>query len=369
MPKIHEGGGIEDAEGIGFVGAEMAASAHEDAGLVLSFFHPFGAAGLDIDGHDEKSAINLEEGFDRHVGEVVLGLAEDGAEGFGDAHDGEGAAVNPDFTADGINIREKLGGEIVADHGGHGAVLVVAIGDVAALDGHLDINVADAGRDAANIGVFDALRADTDFAGGANFGADTEGELEIVVEGLVVLPGDDFVAAGCFDVFLDIGEDGEASDEKAVGAEIGDAIGDVAVDTGDEGNDEDEGGNGDDDAEEHEEGTELVGANGLERHTDGFTKRKATEHAGMSLPGITPEKGESFKSEEGYKRSDIRDQEARDERRNSKNVVGGKTGCGVPRSLHCAARRATNRREGKNRAAPAGMTVLGGGGNREDVKE
>jgi hypothetical protein len=29
----------------------------------------------------------------------------------------------------------------------------------------------------------------------------------------------------------------------------------------------------------------------------------------MSLPGITPEKGESFKREEGYQRSDISDQE------------------------------------------------------------
>jgi len=32
---------------------------------------------------------------------------------------------------------------------------------------------------------------------------------------------------------------------------------------------------------------------------------------------------------------------------------------GLPRSLHCAARRAINRREEKNRAAPVGMTEKG----------
>ena len=31
----------------------------------------------------------------------------------------------------------------------------------------------------------------------------------------------------------------------------------------------------------------------------------------------------------------------------------------LPRSLHCAARRAKRRREGKSRAAPVGMTILG----------
>src|SRR5271157_626641 len=202
----------------------MAASAQEDAGFILSFLHPFGAAGLDVDVKALVGAINFDKGLNGDVSEVVLGLSEGGAERLGDADDGEGAAVNPDIAADGINVGKEIGGEIVANHGGHGAVLVVAIGDVAALDGHLDINVADAGGDAANTGVFDALRADTDFAGSANFGADTEGELEIIVEGLVVLPGDEFVAARGFDVFLNVGEDGKASDEEAVGAEIGDAI-------------------------------------------------------------------------------------------------------------------------------------------------
>ena len=166
----------------------MAARAQEDAGFVLSFLHPLSAACLDIDGHVQMSAIDLEEGFDGNVGEVVLRLAEDGAEGLGDSDDGEGAAINPEFAADGINEREKLGGQIVADHGDHGAALVVAIGDVTALDGLLDINLADVGGDAADAGVIDALRADMDFAGGANFGADTAGELEIVVKGLVSLP-------------------------------------------------------------------------------------------------------------------------------------------------------------------------------------
>src|SRR5208283_2771926 len=234
FPEVHERGGIEDTEGVGLVGREMAASAQEDASLVLSFFHPFRTTSLDVDGHVQMSAINLEEGFDGNVGEVVLRLAEDGAEGLGDADDGEGAAINPNFAADGINVREKLGGKIVADHGDGGAAFVVALGDVAALDGLLDINLADVGGDAADAGVIDALRADADFAGGANFGADTHGKLEIIVKGLKVLPSDDFVAASGFDVLLDVGNEGEACDEENIGAEIGDASGDVAVHTGDE---------------------------------------------------------------------------------------------------------------------------------------
>ena len=167
LPKIHESGGIENAEGVGFIGAKMTARAHEDASFVLGFLHPFGATSLDVDGEALIGAINFDVRLDGDVSEIVLGLAEDGAKWFGDTDDSEKAAVNPDIAADGVNVREKLFGKIVADHRDHGAVLVVAIGDIAALVGFLDINLTDVGGDAADVGVFDALRADADFGGGA----------------------------------------------------------------------------------------------------------------------------------------------------------------------------------------------------------
>jgi len=53
-----------------------------------------------------------------------------------------------------------------------------------------------------------------------------------------------------------------------------------------------------------------VGANGLERHTDGFTQGKAMGHAKVSPVISTHGTGGCFKGKEADQRSDISDQEA-----------------------------------------------------------
>ncbi|MGD0369041.1 MAG: hypothetical protein ABSA94_16420 [Acidobacteriaceae bacterium] len=55
-----------------------------------------------------------------------------------------------------------------------------------------------------------------------------------------------------------------------VGAELAGQIGDAVVDAIDERRDGDDRGDADDDAENGEAGAEFIGAQGVQRHADGF---------------------------------------------------------------------------------------------------
>ena len=67
-----------------------------------------------------------------------------------------------------------------------------------------------------------------------------------------------------------LAEDGEAEDEEDVGAERLDQAGDAVVEAVDDGRDDDDGHDADDDAEDGETAAQLVGAQGVEGHLDGF---------------------------------------------------------------------------------------------------
>ena len=102
--------------------------------------------------------------------------------------------------------------------------------------------------------------------------ANAEREPQVVSQGFVILPGDDLVAARRFDEFLNIGDEWKSGDLKNVGAERGDALGDVAIHAIDERNDNDERSDGQNDAQERQERTHFVLAQSLQRDATGFAE-------------------------------------------------------------------------------------------------
>src|SRR6516162_6717088 len=286
LPELHERSLIENAEIVRLVGRQVAASAHEGAGFVLSTLHPIGVAGLDIDPDGFIGAVDFEIGLDGDVSEIVLGLAECGTDAFGNADHLEGAAVNENFATDRVDIGEKLRGNVGTYHSDESATLVVTLGDVAAFLGSNDVDIHHVGGDAADAGVVERVGADAGFTVKAELDADAFGEFHVIAKGFKVAPGDFFVAASGFYVFFDVGDDREAGEEEDVGTHVGNAVGDVLVDAGDEGYDDDEGGYGEDDTEKHQKGTHFVGAKGLDGNTDGFAEQYPALHR-RALPRDT----------------------------------------------------------------------------------
>ena len=101
--------------------------------------------------------------------------------------------------------------------------------------------------------------------------ATAEAEFHIVAKALVVLVGNHRALLG-FNPCIFTGDDPEAVNDENVGAEIGDAIGDVHVEAGDDAHDGDESGNGENDAEQGQEAAEFVSAQGVESEFKSFTK-------------------------------------------------------------------------------------------------
>jgi len=74
-----------------------------------------------------------------------------------------------------------------------------------------------------------AVRPGADFRINTQFHADAKRQLHIVAERFKVIPSNLFVAAVGLDVFFDVGDEGKAGQQKYVGAQIGNAICNVAV--------------------------------------------------------------------------------------------------------------------------------------------
>src|SRR6266478_767699 len=227
-------------------------------------------------------SIHLEISLDWDVGKIVLRLTEGRADRVRDADNQERPAINQEFVANGIKAGEKLNGQVVANHSDLGPALIVTLGDVAAVARCDDVDVHHVGGDAADIGVVESMRAGAHFSIDAQLHANAERQLHIVAQRFEVVPGNLFVAAVGLHVLVDVGNDGEASQQKNVGAHIGDAVGDVAVHAGDQGDDHNERGNRQDDAQEHQEGAHFVGAQGLQGHTDWLSEHNPAFHACVS---------------------------------------------------------------------------------------
>src|SRR5258708_34007020 len=135
----------------------MAARPHHRACFILGPFHPFRAAGLDVPPNGVLGAVDFEIGLNGDVDEVVLRPAQRGGDGPGNADDLEGAAVDEDFVADGVDVGKELVSDVLADHGGERAALIVAFGNIPAIGGRHNVDIHHVGSDTANVAVLQAV--------------------------------------------------------------------------------------------------------------------------------------------------------------------------------------------------------------------
>ena len=135
----------------------------------------------------------------------------------------------------------------------HPRVLVVA--GVMKVSGDVEVaDIGEIGGGAHDAGVFHDDVADASLDVAIFLGGDGASEFHAVAKALVVVHADQGTLLG-FDEFVAAGDDAEAVDDEDVGAEVGDALGDVEVEAGDYAHDKDERGDGEDDAEKGEETT------------------------------------------------------------------------------------------------------------------
>ena len=251
----------------------MAAGAQEGANFFLGALHPGGARRLHVDREALLLAIDFEISLDGNVGETILRLSQHGAHGLGYAHDLKGTTINHDFTAQRINVGKKFVSDIGADHSDAGVVFVVEIGDVAARGRLLHIHIADVGGNATHVHVLHVLLAVAQLAENANFHTYRFGQLEPIAHGFKIVPGDFFIPPPGFDELLGVGDQRELMHQKNIAAHVGHGIGDVLVGAFDERHHDDQSRHRQNNAQQHEERAQLVGAHGLQRHHSGFAQQ------------------------------------------------------------------------------------------------
>ncbi|PYU16476.1 MAG: hypothetical protein DMG37_02305 [Acidobacteria bacterium] len=218
--------------------------------------------------------------MNRDVREIVLRLPKSRADDFRNSYHLERPAIDQDLAADGIHVGKKFGRQVVADHGHQRAALIIALGNVASLARRYRINVSHVGGHAANVYVVDAFRASADFSVGAQFHAHAQRQLQVCTQRFVIVPGHFLVAAVGLHVLFHVGDEREARQQEHVGAEIRDAVGDVSVYPGNQRNHDNQCGNRQNDAQQHQEGAHLVLAQRLQRHTHRFANQhSALQHA------------------------------------------------------------------------------------------
>jgi hypothetical protein len=275
VPELHDGVGPEDAEVVRFIRRKMPARAHDGPRLVHGLLHPLRPARLDVDIESVRMrAVHLEPGHDRDVNEVVLRLSHDGSDGLCDPDHGEHFAVDIDLFAEGVDVGEQLLGNIHANHCGRAAMVVISIRNVAACLGCLDIHVTHVCRHAPDADVFRGFAAEFHPAVHATLQPNVFRQLHAVAERLVVLQRELAVRAQCFDVRLAIVDDPEPVYEENVRAEIRDSFGDVLVGSIDKGDDKNECGDRKNNAEQHQERTQLMRPHGFDRDGCRFAKTR-----------------------------------------------------------------------------------------------
>jgi len=180
------------------------------------------------------------------------------------------------MTAGGKQFFRHLG----TDHAHHGVVVVVAVDDIAAGGGFLDVHLADIRGDTADVHIFEALLLGADFAGFSDLHADIFRHLQAIAQRLEVVPRDVAIAAHRFHELRRVANDAELVDEENVGTEVGDALGEVLVHAGDEGDYQNQSRDGEYDAQQYQEGPQFVGAHGLQRYKGRFAgKMRAAQCA------------------------------------------------------------------------------------------
>jgi len=226
--------------------------------------------GFDVDGEGFGRAVALLICGKRYRNPVILACAKGAALLLADANNGVRRAVDAEVLADGVDAGEEVVLDVGADDGDVGGVLLVGVGEAAALH---DVQVLQCGHlsgVAPNAGVGDGLGAAYDFSGGRLLGSNADAALAVVFDVEVVGVEDVFAFLEAL-VILGAGDDlrhfGDSEDVCAVAGELGGNKGVRAVN---EGHDGDDAGDADDDAKQRQYGTQLVRPQGLQRDLYGL---------------------------------------------------------------------------------------------------
>src|SRR5208283_231699 len=272
VPQAHDGIGADNAEIIGGVVRKMTPGAEEHAGFVLASGHEFLVGRLDENGDPILAGVpTFAPSVERYDHVVVLRLAESATERLGNSNHFVGVRLYTECFSDGIHVREEFGGEIRADEDDFGTVIVIGLSDETTLSDREIADVGKVGGAADHLDVFHGQIATLHHDSVVFLGSDRGGELHIVAEALVVLVSNHWALLG-FNPCIFTCDDAEAVDNKNVGSEIGDAVGDVHVEAGDDAHDGDESGNGENASEKGQEAAEFVGAEGAESKFKGFAE-------------------------------------------------------------------------------------------------
>ena len=251
----------------------MAARAHQGFRFFLGARHPIRAARLHVDRQAGRArGVVLHPRLDGNVDVIVLRLAQHRADRLSDSHDFVGAPVDIEFLADGIDAGEKFIGDVRSDQRDERAVLIVGVRDVAARGGPFGFHVADISGHAIDGRVFYGLAVGLGAAEEVGLRAHALGQLRVVTQENVVVPGQRFVPPRGLHEFFHVRDDRIPQNQEYVRPEIGNAIGHVQVHAGDQRHDHDQRGNGQHDSQQHQKRAHFVRAQRFQRNANRFTK-------------------------------------------------------------------------------------------------
>ena len=255
----------------------MPAGAKQHAHLILGLLQHVLVAALGGVADAGARAVNLKIRLDRDVDETVLRLAEHAALGLGHADHGERPAFDLDLFADGIaRPANRFSSDRAPITATVESVPVFNVGEVAAR------------------GDF-ACRPSRAPIGGAAVQIDIWSEVcdpsETVTLRLALMPKSLHQRGMVLQIFelvraqlripllhlqvflgIEIAEEGDVDDAKAVGAHVGNGVGDVDIHAVNHGHHRDQRGGGQDNAEQREEAAQLAGAQRIRRDGCGFAK-------------------------------------------------------------------------------------------------
>jgi hypothetical protein len=276
LPDVHEGVVGIDLEVVGLAGGVVAASAHHDAHLVFSALHGDGAAaGAHVDAQRVVVAVGLQVGGDGHGHPVVLRLAQRFSLAVADADDGIRDAVDANLFAEWVSIAQQVVHNVVTHNDVVGAYVVVGGRKSAS---YHNVEVVEQSTmvqvNATHIGISAGMAIEGDFSGAANGRAHLGTFGALVPHRLVVFVLQD-LALLILEVLLGgetaaCGETPHAEHISAVADELG---GYVVVGSVNQSDDHDDRCHAHHHAQQREDGTHLVGPQGLQREFDCLTKK------------------------------------------------------------------------------------------------
>src|ERR1039457_4236403 len=240
--------------------------------FVLEFRHVRAIRRLNEDEQLRAACPDGAIGTQGDNGKVILALSECAADSFGDTHNAERKAPELNLLVERIAVGKQLLHQVLTDDEDAGIVLVVDVADIASLLDFFAANVGETGGHRVELDLVDHVALVARWRTGVEHGHGAEFlvPLAVVAQVFVVLPAKRLVAAARVEETIETLRPLELVQHEPIGAQVGDMLGDIEVHAVDHRHDHDQRGGGNDDAEQRQEGPELVAAQRLQRDPKGL---------------------------------------------------------------------------------------------------